>query len=77
MKVYVQVIDIKNNLYQHGMIEEPVVKDSEIPNALKHFGVIYGEVEWYNDMVDGDLNVHLLSGNVVGTTKVVNVVCYE
>lgn len=74
MKVYVQIIDTKTGIYQHGMIEEPVVKDSEIPNALKHFGVIYGEVEWYNDMVDGDLNIHLLSGNVINTTKVVNVI---
>ncbi len=74
MKLYVQVINTKTNMYQHGMIEEPVAKGSEIPNALKHFGIIYGEVEWYNKIVDENLNVHLLSGNVKGTTKVVNII---
>lgn len=76
MKVFVQVIDTKTAVYQHGMIEEPIVKGSEIINALKHFGVIYGEVEWYNDMTDGDLEnkPHIMTGNIIGTTKIVNVV---
>lgn len=74
MKVYVQIIDTKTGIYQHGMIDEPVTKGFEIANALKHFGVIYSEVEWYNKVINENLNVHLLSGNVINTTKVVNVI---
>ena len=68
------IADIKTGIYQQGMLDEPVKKGFEIENALKHFGIIYGEIEWYNKMIDGDLNIHLLSGNVVGTTKVVSVI---
>lgn len=76
MKVYVQIIDTKTGIYRHGMIDEPVIKGMEIDNALKHFGTYYGEIEWYNNMVDSDLEnkPHLLSGNVTGTTKIVNIV---
>ena len=46
MKIYVQVVDTKTGIYQTGMVDEPVIKGSEIDNALRHFGVLYGEVEW-------------------------------
>lgn len=67
MKVFVQVIDTRTAVYQTGMIDEPVVKDKEINNALAHFGVRYGDVNWKNNNY----------GEVEGTSKVVSVVAIE
>lgn len=67
MKVFVQVIDMIKGISQHGMIEEPVVKGKEIDNALAHFGVSYGSVNWlYKDKVK--------YGEIEGTSKIVTVV---
>ena len=76
MKVFVQIVNTLNGISQTGMIEEPVVKGQEIQNALKHFGVIYGEVIWNSNFVNSDVanNPRLLSGYVEGTGKIVNVV---
>lgn len=76
MKVFIQIVDKRTGLCQHGMIDEPVISGSEITNALKHFGVIYGEVEWYFDTTDEELvnKPRALSGVIKGTTKIVNVV---
>lgn len=67
MKVFIQVIDKRTGIYQTGMIEEPVVKGKEIDNALAHFGVRYGDVDWKNNNY----------GEVEGTSKVVSVVTIE
>ena len=67
MKVYVQVVDTQTSIYQSGMIEERVKQGSEVANALKHFGVIYGEVAW---IVNGDT---IKVGMVTGTDKIVHV----
>lgn len=64
MKVFLQVIDTKTGIYQVGMIEEPVIKGKEVDNALAHFGVTYGNVDWVNENF----------GKVEGTSKVVTVV---
>lgn len=76
MRVYVQIVDALTGIYQAGTIEEPVVKGQEIQNALKHFGVIYGEVNWNNDFINGDVvrTPRFLTGYVENTNKVINVI---
>lgn len=68
--VYVQIIDTKSGIYQSGRIEEPVIKGQEIDNALKHFGIISGEVNWLYTFN----NIYSLKvGEVVGTSKIVHI----
>ena len=76
MKVFVQIVDTLSGISQTGMIEEPVVKGQEIQNALKHFGVVYGEIIWNSNFVNNDVANHprLLTGYVEGGNKVVNVI---
>lgn len=64
MRVFLQVIDTKTGIYQTGMINEPVIKGKEVDNALMHFGVRYGDVEWINENF----------GKIEGTSKVVTIV---
>lgn len=75
-KVYVLIVDTLTGISQTGMIEEPVIKGQEIQNAIKHFGIIYGEVTWNSDFVHNDIanNPRLLTGYVEGTSKVINVI---
>lgn len=73
MKVYIQVIDTKTGVYQTGMIDEPVIEGSEIANTLKHFGVIYGEVNWEQSQYVS--NYKTIQGNIEGTTKIISAVC--
>ena len=75
-KVYVLIVDTLTGISQNGMIEEPVKENLEIDNALKHFGVIYGEVIWNNDFINVDVanNPKLLTGYVEGANKVINVI---
>lgn len=66
-KTFVQIIDTINGISQYGKIEEPIVKGKEIDNALAHFGVSYGNVNWlYKDKV--------WYGEIEGTSKIVTVV---
>ena len=76
MKVFVQIVNTLNGSSQTGMIEEPVVKGQEIENAIKHFGVIYGEVIWNSDFINEDVANHprLLTGYVEGANKVINII---
>lgn len=76
MKIFVQIVNTLNGISQTGMIEEPVVKGQEIENAIKHFGVIYGEVTWNNDFINEDVANHprLLTGYVEGANKVINII---
>ena len=37
MKIFVQVINVTNGIYQQGMIDEPVQKGFEVLNAINHF----------------------------------------
>lgn len=64
-KIYVQVIDNFTGIYQTGMIQEPVSKGKEIENAVAHFGVSYGTVNWTSK------EEKFMYGEVEGTTKVV------
>ena len=75
-KIYVQIVNTLNGISQTGMIEEPVKEGHEIENAIKHFGVIYGEVTWNSNFVNVDVvnNPRLLAGYVEGANKVVNVI---
>lgn len=66
-KVFIQIIDMISDISQYGKIEEPIVKGKEIDNALAHFGVSYGNVNWlYKDKV--------WYGEIEGTSKIVTVV---
>lgn len=70
MKVFVQVIDVINGISQYGKIEEPAMKGKEIENAIAHFGVSYGNVNWlYKDKV--------WYGEIEGTSKIVTVVTVQ
>ena len=75
-KVYVLIVDTLTGISQTGMIEEPVIKGQEIENAIRHFGVIYGEVTWNSDFINEDVANHprLLTGCVDGANKVINVI---
>ena len=75
-KVYVLIVDTLTGISQTGMIEEPVKENLEIENAIKHFGVIYGEVTWNSDFINEDVANHprLLTGCVDGTNKVINII---
>ena len=75
-KVYVLIVDTLTGISQTGMIEEPVKENLEIENAIKHFGVIYGEVTWNSIFINSSIanNPRLLTGYVEGGNKVVNVV---
>ena len=71
MKVFVQVINITNGIYQHGMIDEPVKKGLEIANALGHFGVNINTVEWIS--TDATEDYESKFGAIKETTKIVTV----
>lgn len=75
-KVYVLIVDSLTGISQTGMIEEPVKENHEIENAIKHFGVIYGEVIWNSNFVNNDVtnNPRLLTGYVEGANKIINVI---
>ena len=72
-KVYVLIVDTRSGISQNGMIEEPIKEGFEIDNALRHFGITRGNIEWYNQT--NDVNASIMSGVVSETTKVVNIVC--
>ena len=75
MKVFVQIVDTRTAVYQTGMIDEPVVGDKHIVNALAHFGVTYGDVNWHtNYQLQSTISKF---GEVEGTSKVVSVVAIE
>lgn len=76
MKVFVQIVDALSGISQTGMIEEPVIKGQEIQNALKHFGIVYGEIIWNSNFVNNDVANHprLLTGYVEEGNKIVNVI---
>ena len=75
MKVYVQIVDTSNGIFQSGMIEEPVKKGFEIQNALAHFGVLASEINWV-ELYNG-VNYTSKFGEVSETTKIVNIIYYE
>lgn len=71
MKVYVQVINITNGIYQQGMIDEPIKKGLEVSNALGHFGVDINTVEWTS--TDATEDYESKFGAIKETTKIVTV----
>ena len=75
MKVYIQIVDTRNGISQHGMIEEPVSEGLEISNALGHFGVNYGYVKWCKEIIEDD--VSMLMGKITDTTKLVTVITIQ
>ena len=71
MKVFVEVINITNGIYQQGMIDEPVKKGLEVANALGHFGIDINTVDWTS--TDATENYESKFGAIKETTKVVTV----
>lgn len=74
MRIFVQIVDTKSGISQHGMIEEPIQKGLEIANALGHFGVNINSVEWNYDVNHLGHSFRTMMGNVSDTTKVVSVI---
>lgn len=64
-KVFIQVIDKNTGVYQFGEIQEPVIKNKEVENALLHFGINYASVEWKASYNNSKIGI------VEGTTKIV------
>ena len=76
MKIYIQIVDSRNGIYQTAGIEEPVLNGKEIENALAYFGLRYGDIDWINS-ADESIEkkiVTLKSGKITGTTKVINLI---
>ena len=71
MKIFVQVINVKNGIYQQGMIDEPIKKGLEVANALGHFGIDINTVEWTS--TDATEDYESKFGAVKETTKIVTV----
>lgn len=71
MKVFVQVINVKDGVYQQGMIDEPIKKGLEVANALGHFGIDINTVEWTS--TDATEDYESKFGAVIDTTKIVTV----
>lgn len=71
MKIFVQVINVKDGIYQQGMIDEPIKKGLEVANALGHFGVDINTVEWTS--TDATENYESKFGAIKETTKIVTV----
>lgn len=71
MKVYIQVINVKDGVYQQGMIDEPIKKGLEIANALRHFGIDANTVEWTS--TDATEDYESKFGAIRETTKIVTV----
>ena len=71
MKVFVQVINVKDGVYQQGMIDEPIKKGLEVANALGHFGIDINTVEWTS--TDATEDYESKFGAVKDTTKIVTV----
>ena len=71
MKVFVEVINITNGIYQQGMIDEPVKKGLEVANALEHFGIDINTIEWTS--TDATEDYESKFGTIIETTKIVTV----
>ena len=71
MKIFVQVINVTDGVYQQGMIDEPVKKGLEVANALGHFGVGINAVEWTS--TDATEDYESKFGIIKDTTKIVTV----
>ena len=74
MRVYVQIIDTKTGIYQHGMIDEYVEKEFEIQNAIEHFGNYFGKIKWINNYISPNNSLVSMFGMIEETTKVITVV---
>lgn len=72
MKVYIQIIDTNTGVYQTGMIDEPILHNKHIENALAHFGVTYAHINWHNNTPLS--NAESSFGEIEGTSKIVAVV---
>ena len=71
MKIFVQVINVKDGIYQQGMIDEPIKKGLEVANALGHFGIDINTVDWTS--TDATENYESKFGTIKETTKIVTV----
>lgn len=76
MKVFIQIVDGRTGIYQTAGIEEPVMNEKHIDNALAYFGLRYSDIEWLHSSdvsLDSKLAT-LKSGKIRDTTKVINLI---
>lgn len=76
MKVFIQIVDGRTGIYQTAGIEEPVMNEKHVDNALAYFGLRYSDVEWLHssDISLDSKSATLKSGKIRDTTKVINLI---
>lgn len=76
MKVFIQIVDSRTGIYQTAGIEEPVMNEKHVDNALAYFGLRYSDVEWLHssDVSLDSKTATLKSGKIRDTTKVINLI---
>ena len=75
-KIFVQIVDTMHGIHQSGMIEEPVKEGFEVANAVKHFGIVYGEISWEEKVLENNLanSFTIMRGRVDNAYKIINVI---
>ena len=65
-----------HGIHQSGMIEEPVKEGFEVANAVKHFGIVYGEISWEEKVLENNSanSFTIMRGRVDNAYKVINVI---
>ena len=76
MKVFIQIVDSRTGIYQTAGIEESVMNEKHVDNALAYFGLRDGDIEWLNssDISLDAKSATLKSGKIRDTTKVINLI---
>lgn len=74
-KIYVQIIDYANGASQYCKIEEPVVEEFIIDNALKRFGLIKSHINWLTEYSVNQYDI--LIGEIPDTSKVVTILILQ
>lgn len=76
MKVFIQIVDSRTGIYQTAGIEEPIMNDKHVDNALAYFGLRHGDIEWLNssNISLDSKSITLKSGKIIDTTKVINLI---
>ena len=70
-KIYVQIIDYVNGASQYCKIEEPVLEEFVIDNALKRFGLIKSHINWLTEYSTNQYDIKV--GEVPDTSKIVTI----
>ena len=75
-KVFVQIVDTMHGIHQNGMIEEPTKEGFEVANAVKHFGIVYGEISWEEKVLEENLvnSFTIMRGRIDNAYKIINII---